>query len=572
MKVSDAIAKFLANNGIKYVFGYQGGSITHMIDSFVKAGIQYIQTYHEQGAGLAADAYARISDIGIGVAIGTNGPGATNLVTAIANAYCDSVAVLFFTGQVHLSTMKQCNRIRQESFQEIDIISIVKPITKYAVTIKNKYDVLPEIERAIRMAKEGRKGPVLIDLPVDIQGEMLEETAFTENNFCLNVDFHCLKNIDMDPKVICSIIGLLYLSERPMILCGGGVRQARAEKILREFACNMRIPVVCSLMGLDALNQHNDMFIGFIGSYGNRYANIALQNADLIFVFGSRLDLRQTGKRRDLFATRAKVIHVDIDETELGHYIDEEINVNADVGSFISELSRCITAQQKKIDTAKWISEINGYKKKYPDETEHEYQYMNPNKLLKEISVILPDNVIVCCDVGQNQMWAAQSLRISGDNVRILNSGGLGTMGYSLPATIGAYYADQESYIVGLMGDGGFQMNIQEMELIGDRQLPISIFIFNNHALGLIRDIHEKYYENRCCGSVEGFSMPDLEQLAKAYNFAYRKISALKDIEDLRKKEFRSKPEIIEVEFQENTYVKPELLGTDPLEKQIPYK
>lgn len=567
MKLSDAISIYLKNRGIEVVFGYQGGSITHMIDSFVRMGIKYVQTYNEQGAGLAADAYARTSKLGLGVAIGTNGPGATNLITAIANAYCDSVPVLFFTGQVHSFAMRQNNKIRQESFQEIDIIAIVKSITKYAVTILDKNIAISEIEKAMNIAKSGRKGPVLIDLPVDIQGENVDDEI-------LNKSIHKKEVFDkknnVETSTIRDVLNLLYSAKKPIILCGGGVRQAGAEEEFRKFVHNTGIPVVCSLMGLDVLNQKDDLFIGFIGNYGNRFANITLQNADFIIVLGSRLDIRQTGKKRDLFASQAHIIHVDIDKMELGHFINRTININADLLNFILMLNEEIKTQQKNIDLTGWYKEIYDYKKKYPDVMEYDYQFMNPNFFLKELSKMMKDNSIICCDVGQNQMWVAQSLRIEGNNIRVLNSGGLGTMGYALPSTIGAYYANPNGHIIGMMGDGGLQMNIQELELIGYYQMPIVIFIFNNHALGLIRDVHEKYYDNRCYGSVIGFSMPNLKKLARAYRFAYVKISSLRKLKKL--KLFLDIPQIVEVDFKEDTYVKPELLGKDPLDRQIPYR
>lgn len=563
MKLSDAIAEYLVQNGVRVVFGYQGGSITHMIDSFDKKGIQYIQTYNEQGASLAADAYARIAEQGLGVAIGTNGPGATNMLTGIANAYCDSVPVLFLTGQVHTFAMKKSSDIRQESFQEIDILSMVHSITKYAVTVMRKEDAIPEIAKAISIAKCGRPGPVLIDLPVDIQGQDLEEVP----NPILRKD---KMEYDMKSIPFELIEEILCKAKRPLILAGGGIRAAHAVDIFREYVQKTDIPVVCSLMGLDVLEHDNQNFIGFIGGYGNRYANLAVQRADAILVLGSRLDMRQTGKRKDLFAQNAKIIHIDIDEVELNHFIQENISVHCDIKLFLEKMI-LDSGEKRNQSLEAWKQQIDLWKEKYSAESELENASINPNVFISTFGRSMMPDSIVTCDVGQNQMWVAQSLRLCGHDARILNSGGLGTMGYALPASIGAYYAEPQKNIYAFMGDGGLQMNIQELEVIGQYKLPIKIIVLNNHSLGLIRDIHEKYYQKRYVGSVDGFDMPDLSFLAKAYHLSYRKIDSL-TCHDVGEFINNRIPEIIEVELTNETYVWPELLGNDGLDCQRPYK
>lgn len=573
MKVSDAAAQYLAHKGVRVIFGYQGGAITHMIDSFDRAGIRYIQNYNEQGASLAADAYARISESGLGVAIATNGPGATNMVTGIANAYCDSVPVLFLTGQVHTFAMKKDPRVRQESFQEIDILSITKSITKYAVTVMDREQVIPELAKAIAIAKSGRPGPVLVDLPVDIQGEQIPESLLesylhedeTANDRALRDETTVL-----DDKIR-QVNELLAVAKRPLVLAGGGIRLAGAVEEFRAMIHKRKLPVVASMMGLDVLPHDDPYFVGFIGSYGNRYANLAVQNADVILVLGSRLDMRQTGKRRDLFAAGAKVIHVDIDEAELGHFIPEELAIPCPVRAFLNAWSE---AESGTGPYTEWMNRISEWKRKYPAEEElavrPECAGCNPNRIMKFIGEQLPPHTIVCSDVGQNQLWVSQSIRVKGQQLRMLNSGGLGAMGYSLPAAIGAYYADPEAEIVAFMGDGGLQMNIQELELIGQEQLPITIVVVNNHALGLIRDTHEKYYGKRYVGSVWGFSMPELEVLSRAYHLNYAKVSEEPQLAGIW--ESHKAPALIELELTGDTYVYPELLGNDGLDRQMPYK
>ena len=564
MKLSDAVAKYLKSQGVEVIFGYQGGSITHMIDSFEKYGIHYVQNYNEQGSSLAADAYARIKTEGIGVAIGTNGPGATNMVTGIANAYCDSVPVLFLTGQVHTFAMKKTPKIRQESFQEVDILPMIKPITKYATVILDKENVLMEIKKAIQIAKEGRPGPVLIDLPVDIQGQDIEYIEPEIEDMCISMDISC----DQIEKVL----NLLYSAKRPLIIAGGGIRSSGGTDIFRSIVEKLEIPVVASLMGLDAVPHDDNNFVGFLGSYGNRYANIAIQSADVLLVLGSRLDMRQTGKRRDLFAKNAKIIHVDIDHMELGHFLKEHMSIEGNLADFLEKLNIAIT-KKDALDISEWREFIYRLKVQYPDTNEFGKEVrLNPNVVYKLFANAFPEDTIVCADVGQNQMWLAQSLRIKGRKCRILNSGGLGAMGYSLPAAIGAYYANPQTKVCAFMGDGGLQMNIQELQVIGSNKLPITVIVMNNHALGLIRDVHEKYYAQRYIGSVKGFSMPNLELISKAYGLHYRKISTAENILELKEVISGTEPILIEVEFIENTYVRPELLGNDGLDRQIPYR
>lgn len=560
MKLSHAIAKYLVDKGVDVVFGYQGGSITHMIDSFDKYGIKYIQSYNEQGAGLAADAYARVSQVGFSVAIGTNGPGATNLITAIANAYCDSVPIVFFTGQVHTYAMKKNDKIRQESFQEIDILSMVRYITKYAVTIMDKNDALFEINKALKIALDGRKGPVLIDIPVDVQGQDVEY-KYSEFDIAKRKE-----DIDIDNVLIA-----LSRAKKPLIIAGGGIRAADAVDLFRFFIEKTGIPVVTSLMGLDVLPHDSEFFIGYMGTYGNRYANLAVQNADVILVIGSRLDVRQTGKQKDLFAPNAIVIHVDVDECELGHYIDERIKIRSDIKVFLNCI--CKKKEIEQLDSySDWKLQIIQWKTHFPNEKEFDIESeLNPNIYLKEVGERIPNHSVVTFDVGQNQMWSAQSLRLIGDDFRIVSSGGLGTMGYSLPASIGAFFADKTKKVFALMGDGGFQMNIQELQMISYYKAPIKIIVLKNNALGLIRDIHEKYYERRYVGSVDGFSVPPLDKIAVAYNMRYFKISNYDDCNQLETIFRDERAWLIEIELIGNTYTRPELLGEDGLDHQSPY-
>lgn len=555
MKLSDYVMEYLRNTGVEVIFGYQGGSITHLIESMSFAGIEYIQTYNEQGAAMAADAYARVSENSLGVAVASNGPGATNLVTGIANAYCDSVPTLFITGQVHTWAMKKDKQVRQKSFQEIDIISIVKPITKYAVTVMKPDKIRYELEKAIHIAKQDRRGPVLLDIPVDVQGmdiepELLPVFLGTENDV-----EHRFQNDYSE------CIHLLKKAKRPVILVGGGVNGRQAKSHIRQFSEKYHIPVVCSLQALDVMNHNSKEFIGFIGSFGNRYANLTVNNSDFVLVLGSRLDMRQTGKNTGKFAESATIVHVDIDENELNHNIKVALSY---IDSCENILSFLIENFERKEGFTLWLDLCTAWKKRYT-------KCLLINQFISSVGKCIADGTMVISDVGQNQMWVAQSLRIKGENIRILNSGGLGAMGYSLPGAIGACIGSNYSRCVAVMGDGGIQMNIQELCLIGQRQLPIIIIVLNNHALGLIRDIHEKYYNNHYTGSVEGFSQPRFEMMAAAYHIQYCHIDESACEEEIKSIFACDGPCLVDVHMSGDTYVTPELIGMDALDNQTPY-
>ncbi|MGB8454193.1 MAG: thiamine pyrophosphate-binding protein [Anaerocolumna sp.] len=566
MKCSDFIAMHLEELGIRCIFGYQGGSITHLVDSISKRPLlKYIQNYNEQASSLCADAYARLSKEKIGAAIASNGPGATNLITGIANAFCDSIPVLFLTGQVHTYMMKKNNELRQESFQEIDILNMVKSITKYCVTIKDSRDIKFELDKAYHYATEGRPGPVLVDIPVDIQG-----TEIDIDNLKGYLPDNVSNSTNLERKIE-QVKEQLKCSKRPLILVGGGINGGDLRKKLREIIKKLNIPVVVSLQGLDAINHYDECFIGFIGAYGNRYANLTVQNADFILILGSRLDIRQTGKNREQFASNAYKVHVEIDESEINHTIHENLSINCDLNIFFNiftdNLDALITDKWMN-----WLEVIKIWKNRYSDITGRTSDCkLEPYYLISKIGEKISGKVSICSDVGQNQMWIAQVLRINSDEAKIINSGGLGTMGYSLPAGIAACYTNEYDKSICFMGDGGFQMNIQELCLIRDQQIPVKIFVLNNYSLGLIRQIHEKYYDDKCIGSIDGFSQPNFKDIAKAYHINYYEITTVTDIDGLDNILEDIKPYIINCKFSVRTGLSPELLGNDSLDNQLPY-
>lgn len=541
MKLSDYIAQYFVEIGVKHVFGYQGGAITHIIDSIVKTGkISYVQNYHEQAAAFAADAYSRVTNT-IGVALATNGPGAVNLVTGIANAYLDSIPVLFITGQVNTFDMRQLG-VRQNGFQELDIVNMVKPITKYAVTITDPYQIRYELEKAIQIAQEGRPGAVLIDLPVNIQGTNIDISKLT--------GYSEKKDIQTNDLRIQEIIGLLQTAKSPLILLGGGVRTADAVEEIKYFVQLTDIPVVNTLMGLDIVTKNN---IGFSGVYGNAYANLALLNADVLIVLGARLAVRQVGKVIEKY-TRAKVIHIDIDKNELEHSLEEYISVQTDLKYFISSFIQQMRDNNTKYPLYEhWKKLIEHWKDLYKNSCNINNVGLDPVEVIRQISALCDENTIYSIDVGQHQMWAAQGINIK-DKQRMLNSGGLGSMGFGLPAAIGAAFAKPDANIIVFVGDGGLQMNLQELQMLQQYSLNIKIFVLNNKTLGMIREVQRKYYDSNYVGTdTEYYKSVDIFLLSQLYHLEYLQIDSLHRMTDISRLINKKGPCIVDVKLDSNT-------------------
>lgn len=557
MKLSDYIIEFLINNGCTHVFGYPGGAVTHLIDSLYKyKEIKFIGTYHEQAAAFAAEGYARVKN-SIGVAVATSGPGATNLITGIGSAYFDSIPCLYLTGQVNTYEYKGDLKLRQLGFQETDIVRIVKPITKYAVRITSALHIRYELEKALSIANSGRKGPVLLDIPMNIQRAEVQEQDLLGYIKTVPPD----NGFDIHP-----VIEQMNKCERPVLLVGGGVRLAGAAELLNKVAARLNIPVVSSLMGRDAIDNAAGNYVGMIGTYGNRYANLTVANSDLVIALGTRLDTRQTGTKPESFAREAKLIRVDIDSTELERKVKpDEYAIQTDIKLFLTELYA--NSNLILMDTDDWLNRVNGYKNKYPGCLEK--SFTDPNYIMEEISKCMGQNDIVCLDVGQNQMWGAQSLCITNGR-RLLTSGGMGAMGFSLPCAIGAYYSGSHSTVFALTGDGGMQMNIQELELIKRNHIPIKIVIMNNHSLGMIRHFQELYFGGRYHATVADYEAPDFCRLAGAFGLNSFKVRNQDDFEGMKELLQIPEPIVIEIVLPENTYVYPKLSVNRPIEEQEP--
>ena len=568
MKLSDYIVEFLKENGVTTIFGYQGGAITHLVDSIYRAKkIQFISNYHEQASAFAAEGYSRVSR-NIGVCTATSGPGATNLITGIGSAFFDSIPCLYLTGQVNTYEYKRSNDIRQEGFQETDIVSIIKPITKYAVMIIDPKRIKYFLEKAFYLAKSGRPGPVLLDLPMNVQRAEINPSELV--GFYESEEYKLEISEKVNLEDVNSLIELIKKSERPIILAGGGIRLAKAEKNLEKFIDITGIPVVSTLMGIDSINHENKCYVGYMGAYGTRYSNLAVANCDLLIVLGSRLTARQTSSMTDSFAREAKIVHVDIDKNELNIKVKEDLSIECDLVLFINALNKELRNHPCKFDFSSWIDRITIYKTKYPSHTDqNNINEIDPNAFMNKISKMLHPNSVVSLDIGQNQIWASQSLKLK-KSQRLLNAGGMGPMGFGLPAAIGAWYARPDYKIVVITGDGGIQVNIQELQTIAREQMPIKIIIMNNNALGMIRHFQEMYFESNYYGTIEGYSVPNFMKISEAYGIKSFKISDESQMNGLKERLNDDESYLIEVELKGITYVIPKLGMGRPIEDQEP--
>lgn len=557
MKVSDFIVDFFIKKGVKNVFGYPGGMVTHLMDSFYKKkeSIKVHINLHEQACAFAACANAQVSNE-IGVAFATSGPGAANLVTGIANAFFDSIPTIFITGQVNTYEQKNSLPIKQKGFQEMNVVSLVESITKYSVSIKNANDIEIELEKAYNIATTGRKGPVLLDIPMDIQRADID---VKNDVVCKNIE---KQNCNYD-NYVNKILYALSKSKRPLIICGNGINIADCRDAFREFINKFRIPVVTSMIAVDVLPYDNKYNYGFIGAYGDRAANILAYKSDLIISMGSRLDCRQVGVKKSDFARNANLIRIDIDKNEFAEKVHEnEIQINSEISQLLEELLK--VKQEFSYDN--WLNVCNEVVQIVGKQDD-----TNIGQFIEEFSSYIPNDAIITTDVGQNQVWVAQSFQVK-EKQRILFSGGLGSMGYSLPASIGAAVNDNKM-VVSFNGDGGIQMNIQELNYISKCNLPIKIIVFNNKSLGMIRHFQELYFDNVNSYTVsnQGFSSCDFCKIANAYGIESLSINISQGAIALKNVFNNRKPQLINVDIDEETYVYPKSTMGHEIYDQEPF-
>ena len=513
---ADYIARFLQLKKVPVVFELSGGMIAFITDAIYR--LQYtsiINTRHEQAAGFAAEGASRASGIP-SVALATSGPGATNLITAIGSAYFDSTPVVFITGQVNQAELRVNSKQRQNGFQELDIVQVVKSITKYAVQVHTSEELILELDHAWNTALEGRPGPVLIDVPIDVQQMKMSTEVVIKGT----EDFK--EHELLAAKDISQLVEVISRSEFPLILVGGGVRSAGAVESFRSFAEGAGIPVVFSLMGADALSSESKLRVGLIGSYGNRWANRALAKADALLVLGSRLDVRQTGSSVQEFAKGKTIIRVDVDEHERSGRVKADLNFHCSVASFLNAEA----IQNLKFDSTAFLSLIAHWKTDFPADKEQSAPVqLNPNLVMDWVGHTFVGVHGFIVDVGQHQMWAAQSLKLAPDQ-RFITSGGMGAMGFSIPAAIGAASAAAGKWVV-IAGDGCVQLSIAELQTLKHYQLPVAVCVINNHQLGMVAQFQEENMDSRFIATRDGYSVPDFLRVADAFGIPAMRIESL---------------------------------------------
>jgi acetolactate synthase-1/2/3 large subunit len=516
---ADAMAAFFADNGVPAVFELSGGMIAFLTDAVARLGkTSIINTRHEQAAGFAAEGATRISGKSA-VAMGTSGPGATNLITAIASSYFDSVPTIFITGQVNQNELKKSVEQRQNGFQELNIVQAVRGITKYAVAIDSKADLVSELQKSWGLAREGRPGPVLLDIPIDVQQEVLPKLT----SYLTNVD--SMSASSADELQVEKLLELVAKSDRPIFLLGGGIRTADSSSLMRLIIDKWKIPAVYSLMAIDVLDSSSPYRIGMIGSYGNRWANRAIAKADLVIALGTRLDVRQTGSDPTSFIQGKKIFRVDVDESEINGRIQADISVNVLLQSFIASLAKI----DFQVDRSAWLASIQAEAAELPQHQEQPKSVtFNPHEIMQWISSVFKDSNGYVVDVGQHQMWAAQSLSIE-PNQRVLTSGGLGAMGFALPAAIGACISKSGRWIV-IAGDGCTQLSIAELQTLRQYNLPITLCIVNNGQHGMVAQFQETNMDRRYISTRDGYSTPNFCSVAQAFGIEARRFECSEDL------------------------------------------
>jgi len=536
---SDLVLETLHDLGIDTIFGYPGGAVLPLYDAIYNfKGIRHILGRHEQGCLHEAEGYAK-STGKLGVAVVTSGPGATNAITGIADAMSDSVPLLVFTGQVARAG------IGKDAFQEADIVGITMPITKYNYQVRETADIPRIITEAVHIATTGRPGPVVIDLPKDVSA--------LETDFIYSPEVHLPSyqpTIEPNDMQIKKILKQLSKAKKPVLLAGGGISYAEASNELNEFAERYQIPVVTSLLGQGTIATSHPLFLGMGGMHGSFAANIAMTEADFMISIGCRFDDRLTGNPKT-FAKNAKVAHIDIDPAEIGKIIRADIPV---VGDAKKALQMLLAEPTVHNNTEKWIEKVTKDKNRVRSYDKKE-RVVQPQAVIERIGELTNGDAIVVTDVGQHQMWTAQYYPYQNER-QLVTSGGLGTMGFGVPAAIGAKIANPEKEVVLFVGDGGFQMTNQELAILNIYKVPIKVVMLNNHSLGMVRQWQESFYEGRTSESVFD-TLPDFQLMAQAYGIKNYKFDNPETIEKDLEVILEDVPMFIEVDISRKEQVLP---------------
>tara|TARA_Y100000816_G_scaffold175631_1_gene126538 strand:+ start:1602 stop:3347 length:1746 start_codon:yes stop_codon:yes gene_type:complete len=562
--LADYVLDFLREKNVKHVPLLIGGAISFMVDSFSKKKkIKYIPVANEQSAAMIADAYSR-SGAGYCCTMATSGPGATNLLTGIACSYFDSVPSMHICGQVNTYEQqgyeKSTKKVRQVGFQETDIVNMSKPITKFSYKIKKPEEIRFILEKAYYISKSGRPGPVLIDIPMNLQKSWIYPNKIRKfkipNKNNLNLKFNINK-----------LISLLKKSNKPIIILGGGIRYSNSDRILKDFLKKFQIPIVATWSGTDLIDHNDKRYIGNIGVYGNRSANIITQNSDLIICLGSRLDTRVTGGNPGSFARNAKKIVVDVDKYELSKKrgLKIDLKINSDLKLFFNSFKK----NKINIIRKDWLDKSINLKKKFCYSKINNNNKVNPYTFVLELSKILNKNSIIIGDTGSHLTWLMQSFKIKNGQM-LFSAFGNSPMGYALPASIGAQIINKKKKIVSLNGDGSIQLNIQELQTLKKLKLPIKIIIFNNNGYGIIKQFQDLYLNKRHEASDRIVSNPNFKILSKGYGIKYHLIRNNKNLSKLKTIIRSNKSEIIEVNIEDNEKIIPKLEFGKPIDDLSP--
>src|SRR6202453_3922137 len=565
IKASDYIARFLYSRGVRTVYELPGGMITHMLNSLYEfKKIRVVSVHHEQAAAFARAATGRITGVP-GVAMATSGPGAINLLTGIGSCHFDSSPAVFITGQVNRHELRGERAIRQLGFQESDIVTMAQPITKAAWQVRTPEDLPQMLGRAFDLALAGRPGPVLLDVPMDIQNTKLNVPGPSDFSRC-DEPTECI-----DTAIWAELQQILNQARRPLVLVGAGIRAGNALRPLREFVEALGIPVVNSLLAVDVMPYDDPLRVGMIGSYANRWANHALASSDVLLVLGSRLDIRQTGNDTAFFKGDRVIVHVDCEAGEINNRIPGCIAIHSELKPFLEGALENLSASVRP-EWLTWRAEIGALRDRFDDRRELDgIQGINPNIFMHQLSAVSKAAGAYVVDVGQHQMWAAQSIEVRADQ-RWLTSGGMGSMGFALPASIGAAVSLAPRPVVVIAGDGAFQCNIQELQTVVRNRLPVKIVVINNHCHGMVRQFQQSYFKEQYQSTLWGYDTPDFARVAEAFGIASGTVRNESEIDSGLHClwEDASAPALIEVTIDTFTNAYPKIAFGRPLTEMEP--
>jgi acetolactate synthase-1/2/3 large subunit len=544
---AEIVVHALRDEGVEYVFGYPGGAVLYIYDALDKQeAVQHILVRHEQAAVHAADAYSRVTGK-VGVALVTSGPGATNAVTGIATAYMDSVPLVVISGQVPVAL------IGNDAFQEVDTVGITRPCTKHNFLVKDIKDLASTLKTAFYLAASGRPGPVLVDIPKDVTAH---KAAY---HYPEKVALRSYKpTLKGHPGQVRKAMQLITSAQRPMFYTGGGVILGNASAELRQLVQSLGAPITNTLMGLGAYPASDRQFVGMLGMHGTYEANMAVQHCDVLVALGARFDDRVTGNLAK-FAPHAKIVHVDVDPSSISKNVRVDVPIVGDLQQVLLEMNAVLQESEHRNDPqalAAWWAQIEEWRRRDCLSYKQDERIIKPQFVVQKLFELTAGNAIVTSDVGQHQMWAAQFYGFDKPR-RWVNSGGLGTMGFGLPAAMGAQVAEPDATVVCITGDGSIQMNIQELSTCQQYHLPLKVACLNNHYLGMVRQWQEFFYEDRYAMSYVD-ALPDFVKLAEAYGHIGLRAETPADVEPVIREALRLKDRMVFMDFQvdakENVY------------------